>query len=89
MSNLIRLGQQEHLDDMQRAYELTYGLIARVINQMVQQELAMRHALAQLRNQAFSRVKLAVVLPGAVAVDNRFGAQWENGSLFWVNLYGG
>lgn len=34
LSNLIRLGEQEHLDDLQRAYELTYGLIARIINQM-------------------------------------------------------
>ena len=35
MSDLIRRGEEEHLADAQRAYELTYGLIADTINSMV------------------------------------------------------
>jgi hypothetical protein len=35
MSDLIRRGEEEHLADARRAYELTYGLIAETINSMV------------------------------------------------------
>jgi hypothetical protein len=35
MSALLRAGEQEHLDDAQRAYDLTYGLIAHCINTLV------------------------------------------------------
>jgi len=35
MSDLIRRGEEEHLADAQRAYELTYGLIADTINSLV------------------------------------------------------
>lgn len=37
LSALIRRGEQEHLDDARRAYELTYGLIAAQINALVGQ----------------------------------------------------
>jgi hypothetical protein len=35
MSELIRRGEEEHLADAQRAYDLTYGLVADTINSMV------------------------------------------------------
>lgn len=35
ISELIRKGEQEHLNDARRAFDLTYGLIARTINAMV------------------------------------------------------
>jgi hypothetical protein len=35
ISELIRKGEQEHLNDAKRAYDLTYGLIAKEINAMV------------------------------------------------------
>jgi hypothetical protein len=35
ISELIRIGEQEHLNDAQRAFDLTYGLIAKTINAMV------------------------------------------------------
>ncbi len=34
MSELIRQGEQEHLDDAQRAFDLTYGLIAKTVNDL-------------------------------------------------------
>jgi len=37
VSDLIRQGEQEHLDDAQRAYELTYGLICKAINALTGQ----------------------------------------------------
>jgi hypothetical protein len=37
-SDLIRQGEQEHLDDARRAYELTYKLVADEINKLVGRE---------------------------------------------------
>jgi hypothetical protein len=34
ISDLIRRGEQEHLDDAQRAYDLTYGAVERAINRL-------------------------------------------------------
>ncbi len=34
MSDLIRQGEQEHLDDAKRAFDLSYGLAAKTINDM-------------------------------------------------------
>ena len=37
VSDLIRQGEQEHLDDARRAFELTYGLICKSINSLLGQ----------------------------------------------------
>lgn len=64
LSNLIRQGEQEHLDDLQRAYELTYSLIARVINQISQREFGP----ANTPNEAdqLAEQTLARLLPAAL-----------------------
>jgi hypothetical protein len=67
MSDLIRQGEQEHLDDAQRAYDLTYGLICDAINSLAGQRFgpaANPDAATQVAERA-----LASRLPGELGVN--------------------
>jgi hypothetical protein len=58
MSNRIQSGEQEHLDDSARAYDLTYGLITRTIQSMTGQRFGPASsptAAEQLARDGFDR----------------------------------
>jgi hypothetical protein len=67
MSELIRNGEQEHLNDAQRAYDLTYALIADAINAMVGQ----RFGPAESPDAAdkLAEADLRRRLPAALGID--------------------
>jgi hypothetical protein len=69
ISDLIRAGEQEHLNDAQRAFDLTYGLIAKEINAMAGQ----RFGPAETPDAATKLAEDALRsrLPAALGVDPR------------------
>jgi hypothetical protein len=67
MSDLIRRGEQEHLDDAKRAFDLTYGLIAREINAMVGERFG--PADSPDVAQRMAEAELARRLPPALGTD--------------------
>lgn len=69
LSDLIRRGEEEHLADAQRAYELTYKLIADTINAMVGQRFGPAHTPAEAHRLA--EAKLANRLPRPLGTDPR------------------
>jgi hypothetical protein len=85
MSNLIRDGEQEHLNDAARAYELSYG----TINQAIQEEAArtattpMVSARSQEEVRHQAEAALAARLPCQLGSDT--ATKLSPGS--WVRLY--
>jgi len=67
MSELIRKGEQEHLNDAQRAFDLTYGLIANEINAMVGQRFGPAETPAAAEQLA--KEELVRRLPAALGID--------------------
>jgi hypothetical protein len=67
ISDLIRRGEQEHLNDAKRAFDLTYGLIAKEINAMVGQRFGPADSPAAAEQLA--QVELARRLPAALGTD--------------------
>jgi hypothetical protein len=69
VSELIRRGEEEHLADAQRAYELTYKLIADTINSMVGQRFGPARSPAEA--QKLAEAELAKKLPKQLGTDPR------------------
>lgn len=69
VSELIRRGEEEHLADAQRAYELTYKLIADTINSMV--GLRCGPALNPAEANRLAEAELANRLPRQLGTDPR------------------
>lgn len=67
ISDLIRRGEQEHLDDAQRAFDLSYGLAAREINALVGRRFG--PASTPSAAEALARTELASRLPAALGTD--------------------
>jgi hypothetical protein len=67
MSELIRKGEQEHLNDAQRAYDLTFGLIANEIKAMVGQRFG--PAESPQAAEQLAKEELARRLPPALGTD--------------------
>jgi hypothetical protein len=67
ISELIRAGEQEHLNDAQRAFDLTYGLIAKVINAMVKERFG--PAETPQAAEQMAEAELARRLPAALGTD--------------------
>ncbi len=73
ISELIRAGEQEHLNDAQRAFDLTYGLIAREINAMTKERFG--PADTPQAAEKMAEAELARRLPAALGTDP---ANWFN-----------
>lgn len=69
VSELVRQGEEEHLADAQRAYELTYKLIADTINGMSSQRFGPARTPAEATRLA--EADLAKRLPAALGTDPR------------------
>ena len=69
ISDLIRRGEEEHLEDSQRAYELTYKLITDTINSMVGQRFGPAQTPAEATRLA--EAELARRLPEQLGTDPR------------------
>jgi hypothetical protein len=65
MSDLIRQGEQEHLDDARRAFELTYQLIGNAINSLA--GTAFGPAATPYAAQQLAEAALAQILPSQLA----------------------
>jgi hypothetical protein len=69
MSELIRRGEEEHLADAERAYNLTYKLIADTINSMVGQRFG--PATSPHEAERLAEAELAKRLPQQLGTDPR------------------
>jgi hypothetical protein len=69
ISALIRRGEEEHLADAQRAYDLTYKLIADTINSMVGQRFG--PASTPHEAERLAETQLRLKLPRQLGVDPR------------------
>jgi|SRR5665213_366155 len=73
MSDLIRQGEQEHLDDARRAFELTYQLICNAINSLAGKPFG--PASSPYAAQQLAEAALARILPNQLGVNPATWAQ--------------
>jgi len=66
MSDLIRKGEQEHLDDARRAFELTYKLISNAINSLAGKPFG--PAATPYAAQQLAEAALAQIVPSQLGV---------------------
>lgn len=66
IAQLIKKGEQEHLNDHKRAFELTYGRVEKAINKLADKKIGPAKSATAAKKQAIAR--LASALPAKLGV---------------------
>jgi hypothetical protein len=66
IAQLIKKGEQEHLNDHKRAFELTYGRVTKTINKLADKKIGPAKTAAAAKKKALAR--LAKALPAKLGV---------------------
>lgn len=75
MSDLIKSGEQEHLDDAQRAYDITYKLVADKINALSKPDKKFGPATTPDKANQMAEAALMNSLPAKIGADTGGGAK--------------
>lgn len=71
-SRLIRRGEQEHLDDARRAYDLTYGAVGEVVNRLAQRGTRFGPADSPAEAERLALARLEQLLGPLTATPSRW-----------------